>query len=75
MKLLRTSLSALAASSLLAVPIAASAAPVAVDRSGSAVDGESLTGGLGAAWLVAAVLVGVLGILIFDDGDEDPVSP
>lgn len=75
MKLRRASLSTLVASSLLAAPVVASAAPVATDRSGSPVEGESLTGGLGAAWLVAAILVASLGILIFSDDEDEAVSP
>lgn len=63
--------------SLLAAPVAGSAAPVAAERAGAPVEGEQLASGLGPAWLVAAAFVAVLGILVFSDGDgdEDPVSP
>lgn len=75
MKLHRASLSALLATSLMAAPLAASAASVAADRIGTPVEGEQLASGLGPAWVVAAVFVAVLGILVFSGDDEDPVSP
>lgn len=70
----RELLAGLAALSLVSAPIAATAAPAA--RAGSPVGGDSeqLTDA-GFGWAIGAVLVVVLGILIFTDGDEDPVSP
>lgn len=72
MKLSHAALSALLATSLIAAP--AAAAPFEA-RSGAAVEGEHLAGGMGPAWLVAAVLLVALGIVVLSDDDEDPVSP
>lgn len=68
----RDVLAATAALGLVAAPIAATAAPAA--RTGSPVAGEQL-GDAGFGWAIGAILVVVLGILVFTDDDEDPVSP
>ena len=75
MNLRHVSLSALMAAALVSSTAAANAAPVEGTRGGVPVTGERLSGGFGAAWLVAAILVAGLGIMVFTDDDEDPVSP
>lgn len=75
MNLRHASLSALLAAALVSSSAAASAAPVGATRDGAPVAGERLSSGFGAAWLVAAILVVALGIVVFTDDDEDPVSP
>lgn len=75
MRLRNAPLSALLAAVLVSSSTVANAAPVEGTRSGSTVAGEQLSGGFGAAWLVAAILVAALGIMVFTDDDEDPVSP
>ena len=75
MNLRNAPLSTLLAAILVASPAAANAAPVEGARSSAPVAGERLSGGFGAAWLVAAIIVAGLGIMVFSDDDEDPVSP
>ena len=75
MNLRNAPLSTLLAAALVASPAAANAAPVEGARGGATVEGERLSGGFGAAWLVAAILVVGLGIMVFSDDDDDPVSP
>ena len=72
---LRNVLSTLLAAILAASPAAANAVTVNGSRSGAPVAGERLSGGFGAAWLVAAILVVALGIMVFSDDDESPASP
>ena len=65
-------ISALAAASLLAAPVAAqpmrTAAPL--DQA------ESLKGGLGFAWIMAAIMVvGAILVIADDDGGDQPRSP
>jgi hypothetical protein len=67
--------SALLAAALVSSSAAANVSPVEGSRGGAPVAGEHLSGGFGAAWLVAAILVAGLGIMVFTDDDEDPVSP
>lgn len=75
MEIRNAPLSALLAASLVSVPAAAKAVTVEGARGGAPVAGEQLAGGFGPAWLVAAVLVAVLGIMVFSDDDERPSSP
>jgi hypothetical protein len=75
MKLRSAPLSILLAASLVLSPAAANAAAVEGARGGAPVAGEQLAGGFGAAWLVAAILVAALGIMVFSDDDDRPVSP
>ena len=75
MNLRNVPLSTLLAAALIASPAAAGAAPVDGARTGAPVAGERLSGGSGAAWLVAAILVAALGIMVFTDDDERPTSP
>lgn len=72
---LRAPLSALLAASLTAAPMTAHAASAAVERGSTNVQGERLAEGLAPAWLMAALLVAVLGIVVFSDDDEEAVSP
>jgi hypothetical protein len=69
---------ALLAVSLVAAPVAASAAPVAGARAGAPLaEGDHLAGGNALAWAMAALILGITGYLIISDDDEDdaPVSP
>ena len=75
MTLRNVPLSTLLATALIASPAAASAAPIEGTRTAAPVAGEELSGGSGAAWLVAAILVAALGIMVFTDDDESPTSP
>ena len=75
MNLRSTSLSTILAAAIVSSSAAAQAAPVGSMRDGAPVAGEQLSGGFGAAWLVAAILVVALGIVVFSDDDEGPVSP
>ena len=75
MNLRNAPLSALLAAALVSSSAAANAAPLEGARGGSPVAGERLSGGFGAAWLVAAILIVALGIVVFTDDDDDPVSP
>ena len=76
MKSSQVGLSAFVATSLIAAPVAAAAAPVDGTRSSAAVEGEALGGGMGPAWLIAALIAAALITVVVSDGDEDrPVSP
>lgn len=76
MKSSHVALSAFAATSLIAAPVAATAAPADGTRSSAAVEGESLAGGIGPAWLIAALIAAAVITVVVTDGDEDvPVSP
>lgn len=74
MNLLKKVAISLAATSMIAAPVAASAAPAA--RALSTVDGESeLTG---SSWIIALVaLVAIVGgiIIATDNKDDSPTSP
>ena len=73
MKILNATLSALVATSLLAAPIAAQAAPVA--RTSTPTKGEQIAG-FGWGWIFAALIVIGVAIIIASDSDEDvPHSP
>jgi hypothetical protein len=73
MKILNATLSALVASSLLAAPIAAQAAPVA--RTSTPAKGEQLAG-FGWGWIfAAAIVIGVILIVISDEDEDLPHSP
>jgi len=76
MKSSQVALSAFLAASLVTGPVAAIAAPANASRSSSAVDGEGLSGGMGPAWLIAALIAGLVITVVVSDDDEDaPVSP
>jgi hypothetical protein len=74
MKLRQIALSAFLASSLVASPVAAHAAPVEGSRSASSVEGEQLNKKVG--WGIAvAVVIAVIAILLSDNDEKIPVSP
>ena len=75
MNLRHVLISAPLAAALVSSSAAANASPVEGTRGGAPVAGEQLSGGFGAAWLVAAILVAGLGLMVFTDDDEHPVSP
>jgi hypothetical protein len=75
MNLLKKAAISLAATSMIAAPVAASAAPAA--RAASAVDGQSELEG-STSWIIAVLaLVAVVGgiILASDNNDDAPTSP
>lgn len=73
-------LAALAAASLLAAPVAATAAPMAplpaAERVGEATDGSSQLVG-STAWILAAVALGLIvwGVIELTNDDDGPTSP
>jgi hypothetical protein len=72
MKILNATLSALVASSLIAAPIAAQAAPA---RTSTPAKGEQLAG-FGWGWIFAAlVVIGVILIVVSDSDEDAPHSP
>jgi type IV secretory pathway VirB2 component (pilin) len=78
MNLLKKAAISLAATSMIAAPVAASAAPAApAARAASAVDGQSELEG-STSWIIAilALVAVVGGIIIASDNDDDsPTSP
>lgn len=71
---LRHFLSAVAALSLAAAPVAAEAAAAPASRGGSPVEGEEIGGGFIIPLIgVLAVIVAV--VLIADDSNDSPASP
>ena len=72
MKFGRLTLSALAASTLVAAPVVAQAAAVA-DRDSAEFTGEQLRGGLGIP--IAVLIALAVALIIISDSDEDPSSP
>jgi len=76
MKLRDITLSALVATSLVAAPVMASAAPVEMSRSAATAEGEELGGRMGLGLPIAvAVLVAVFLIWLSDNDENPPVSP
>ena len=73
MKVLNAALSALVASTLIAAPVAAQAAPAA-DRTGASVKGENIAG-LGWGWIFAVLIVIGMIVIIASDSNEKPKSP
>lgn len=76
MNILKKAAVALAATSMLVAPVAASAAPLADLRAISAVEGESDVEG--ASWVL--ILIGVAAaigaiVAISDGSDDEPTSP
>lgn len=74
MNLLKKAVISLAATSMIAAPVAASAAPAA--RATSSVDGESELAGT--SWIIALVALAAIvgGIIIASDNNSDtPTSP
>lgn len=75
MKILNAALSAFVASTLIAAPIAAQAAPVARDRSASPAKGEDFLG-FGWGWIfVVLVIIGTAAIIASDSDEAAPHSP
>jgi hypothetical protein len=71
MKLARSLVTALAATSLISAPVLA--APVNVERSSTAAEGENLRGGL--LLPLAALIAAVLAVILLTDSGDEPVSP
>lgn len=78
MKLLKKATVALAAASLVAAPVAASASPQTL-RADTAVTGESMGEGAGGSvWILGLLGLGlfIFGALeLFDGNDDSPTSP
>ena len=74
--IIRKSLLGLAAAGMVFGSTAATAAPVAMDRSGSDVSGEELAG-VGTFGLLLALLIvaGVIAVVLSDDDEDLPTSP
>ena len=76
MNILKKAAVALAATSMLVAPVAASAAPLADLRAISALEGESDVAG--ASWVLilfgVAAAIGAI-VLIADGSDDEPTSP
>lgn len=74
--IIRKSLLGLAAAGMVFGSTAATAAPVAMDRAGSTVEGEELAG-VGTFGLLLALLIvaGVIAIVASDDDEDLPTSP
>lgn len=74
MNLFKKAAVSLAATSLIAAPVAASAAQSA--RAVSTVEGESELAGEGSWIVLALAAVGIIvGIVLLTDGDDEPTSP
>lgn len=78
MNMLKKATVALAATSLVAAPVAASAAPQTL-RADTAVAGNAMGEGAGGSvWILGLVGLGLFifgAIELFDDGDDSPTSP
>lgn len=75
MKLGQVTLSALIASTLIAAPVAANAAPLPVARTSTSVEGEQLRGA-GFGLVIAAIIAALVVLIAVSDEDEDlPRSP
>ncbi len=76
MNLLKKATVAIAASSLVIAPVAASAAPQAA-RADATVAGNDLGAGLGGSWLFGLIGLGLLvfGALQLFDSEDTPTSP
>lgn len=75
--IVRKSLLGLAAAGMVFGSTAATAAPVALDRSGSDVAASEDLAGVGTFGILLALLIvaGVLAVILSDDDDEAPTSP
>ncbi|KRA80380.1 hypothetical protein [Altererythrobacter sp. Root672] len=73
----KNALAAIALSSFaIAQPLAASAAPVSIERTSSVSSEEEAIGGASTLWIVFAALgLTALMIVLLTDGSKDPVSP
>jgi hypothetical protein len=77
MKIARSLLSAVVATSLLAAPSVASAAPADVEqtRAGAPIEGEEIRGRGGVFLPLAFLVAAILAVLLLTDGGDQPVSP
>jgi hypothetical protein len=78
MNILKNTAVALAALSIVASPVAASAAPAPDLRADTAVDGDAFGEMMGGSWLfglIGLVAVGVGIYLLVDNGNNNPTSP
>jgi hypothetical protein len=76
MNILNKAAVALAATSMLVAPVAASAAPLADLRAVSAVEGENDVAGASWVLILLGVAVAIGGIIAIADGsDDEPTSP
>ena len=74
MKFGKTVLSAAIASSLVAAPTMAAAAPA--ERTASPAAGEELAGAGSLAWIIAVlVAAGVIAVIVSDEDEDAPTSP
>lgn len=75
--IIRKSLFSLAAAGMVFGSTAATAAPVALDRSGSEVGASEELAGVGTFGLLLALLIvaGVIAIVVSDDDEDAPTSP
>lgn len=75
MKVIRAAVTAALASTLVAAPVVAQAAPVADARNASSVEGEQL-GGFGLGWILAVLIaIAVVVIVVSDEDETAPRSP
>jgi hypothetical protein len=77
MKMLKKATVALATASLVAAPVAASAAPQTL-RADTTVAGEAMGEGGGSVWILGLIGLGLFifgAIQLFDGGDDSPTSP
>jgi hypothetical protein len=78
MNIIKNAAVGLAALSIVAAPVAASASPQADLRADTAVEGNEFGEMMGGSWLlglIGLVAVGVGIYLLVDDGDNSPSSP
>jgi hypothetical protein len=76
MKMLKKATVALAAASIVAAPVAASAAPQTL-RADATVAGDAMGEGGGSVWILGLIGLGlfVFGAIELFDGDDSPTSP
>jgi hypothetical protein len=76
MKMLKKATVALAAASIVAAPVAASAAPQTL-RADTTVVGDEMGEGGGSVWILGLIGLGlfIFGAIELFDGDDSPTSP
>ena len=78
MNMLKKATVALAAVSLVAAPVAASAAPQTLRADTSVADANGMGEGGGSVWILGLIGLGLFifgAIELFDGGDDSPTSP